>query len=198
MAKWCSKEYYFYCYQRLPGFACKYCYLVGKNDKERMSWQIAKSAIDYILDNEDKFKEDSVIWDFIGGEPFLEIKLIDKICDYIKINMYKRNHHWFKSYRFNFSTNGINYDSKEVQDFIRKNYSHLSIGITIDGTQRKHDLNRIWKGVGEEKGSYTDVVKNIPLWIEQFPNAATKVTIRLIRYCLYKGECFAPLFSWYS
>ena len=31
--------------------ACKYCYLVGKNSKERMSWDIAKQAIDYILDN---------------------------------------------------------------------------------------------------------------------------------------------------
>lgn len=26
--------------------ACKYCYLVGKNSKERMPWEIAKQAID--------------------------------------------------------------------------------------------------------------------------------------------------------
>ena len=32
--------------------ACKYCYLVGKNEKERMSWETAKAAIDYILDRE--------------------------------------------------------------------------------------------------------------------------------------------------
>lgn len=50
--------------------ACKYCYLVGKNTKERMSWEIAKAAIDYILDHEEDMKEESVIWDFIGGEPF--------------------------------------------------------------------------------------------------------------------------------
>lgn len=29
-------------------------------------------------------EEESVIWDFIGGEPFLEIDLIDRICDYLK------------------------------------------------------------------------------------------------------------------
>ena len=29
----------------------------------------------------------------------------------------------------------------------------------------------------EEKGSYDDVVKNIPLWLKQFPGAGTKVTI---------------------
>ncbi len=155
--------------------ACKYCYLVGKNESERMSWEIAKQAIDYILDNEQDFPEQSVIWDFIGGEPFLEIELIDKICDYLKTEMYSRNHHWFNSYRFSFSTNGINYHTEEVQDFIKKNSSHLSIGMTIDGTEKKHDLNRVYKTSG--KGSYKDVVKNIPLWIEQFPNAGTKVTI---------------------
>ena len=157
--------------------ACKYCYLVGKNEKERMSWEVAKAAIDYILDNEQDFREESVIWDFIGGEPFLEIELIDKICDYIKMEMFRRNHHWFDSFRFSFSTNGINYHTDKVQNFIKKNREHLSIGITIDGTEKKHDLNRIWKGDGPEQGSYKDVVKNIPLWLEQFPGSGTKVTI---------------------
>lgn len=157
--------------------ACKYCYLVGKNNKERMSWDVAKAAVDYILDHEDDFREESVIWDFIGGEPFLEIDLIDKTCDYIKKELYRRNHHWFNSYRFSFSTNGINYDSEKVQNFIKKNQNHLSIGITIDGTKKKHDLNRIWKGEGIERGSYEDVVKNIPLWLKQFPFSGTKVTI---------------------
>lgn len=167
--------------------ACKYCYLVGKNTKERMPWDVAKQAIDYILDREQEFKEESVIWDFIGGEPFLEIELIDKICDYIKTELFRRNHHWFNSYRFSFSTNGINYHTEKVQRFIEKNHNHLSIGITIDGTKRKHDLNRIWKtpemehGImpkpEEERGSYDDVVKNIPLWQSQFPGNGTKVTI---------------------
>lgn len=100
--------------------ACKYCYLVGKNTKERMSWDVAKKTIDYVLDNENYFNEDSVIWDFIGGEPFLEIDLIEKICDYIKVELFRRNHKWFNSYRFNFSTNGINYQSEKVQRFIKK------------------------------------------------------------------------------
>lgn len=159
--------------------ACKYCYLVGKNANERMSWDIAKQAIDYILDNEydENFNYESVVFDFIGGEPFLEIKLIDKLCDYIKFELFSKNHHWFNSYRFSFSTNGINYHDEKVQKFIIKNQTHLSIGITIDGTQQKHDLNRIWKGNGSERGSYDDVVRNIPLWLKQFPGGSTKVTI---------------------
>lgn len=176
--------------------ACKYCYLVGKNVKERMSWETAKEFIDYVLGHEDEFREESVVWDFIGGEPFLEIELIDKICDYLKTRMFELNHHWFNSYRFSFSTNGINYHTPEVQNFIKKNREHLSIGITIDGTERKHDLNRVYKhtpsplrgtppnlggeladAVEKERGSYKDVVRNIPLWLSQFPDAGTKVTI---------------------
>ena len=155
--------------------ACKYCYLVGKNTHERMPWEVAKKAIDYILDHEADFREESVVWDFIGGEPFIEIDLIDKICDYIKVEMYRRGHHWFDSYRFSFSTNGINYADDKVQRFIVKNLTHLSIGITIDGTEMKHDLNRVYKQTG--RGSYRDVVRNIPLWLSQFPGSGTKVTI---------------------
>lgn len=155
--------------------ACRYCYLVGKNSNEIMSFDIAKKAIDYILDHREIFCEDSIIWEFIGGEPFLEIDLIDQICDYLKIQMFDKDHPWFNSYRFSFATNGINYRTKKVQNFIRKNLRHLSVGITIDGTKAKHDLNRIWKG--SDRGSYEDVVKNIPLWLSQFPEASTKVTI---------------------
>lgn len=168
--------------------ACKYCYLVGKNKNERMSWETARTFVDYVLEHENDpiFAYRSVIWDFIGGEPFLEIELIDKICDYIKLRMFELNHHWFNSYRFSFTTNGINYHTPDVQNYIQKNRHHLSIGVTIDGTEKKHDLNRIWKqpsadangiAISSERGSYKDVVKNIPLWLSQFPNAGTKVTI---------------------
>lgn len=155
--------------------ACKYCYLVGKNTNERMSWNIAKQAIDYVLNHEEEFPEPSIIWDFIGGEPFLEIDLIDKICDYIKYQLYVRNHKWFNAYRFSFSTNGINYGSEKVQKFIKKNLKHLSIMVTIDGTQVLHDMNRVYKN--SEKGSYNDVLRNIPLWQSQFERVGTKVTI---------------------
>ena len=155
--------------------ACKYCYLVGKNSNEKMTWEIGKQTIDYILNEFSQSK--GIILDFIGGEPFLEIELIDRICDYFKVEAYKRELACFNNYRFNVSTNGINYNSPKVQEFICKNKKHVSIGITIDGTKRKHDLNRIWKGTNKERGSYDDVVKNIPLWLEQIPNAETKVTI---------------------
>ena len=155
--------------------ACKYCYLVGKNSKGRMSIDTAKKAVDYVLDNRTFFNERNVFFEFIGGEPFLEIDMIDELCDYIKTQMYIKKHPWFDHYMFEFTTNGLNYSSEKVQKFIRKNQKHLEIAITIDGTRDKHDTNRIYKKTG--KGSYEDVVKNIPLWIKQFPEEGTKVTL---------------------
>lgn len=155
--------------------ACKYCYLVGKNSHERMEWPIAKKMIDFLFQNDEYFKEDKIVLNFIGGEPLLEVELMDKICDYFKTEAFAREHKWFNGYRINISTNGLNYNSEKVQSFIQKNYRHLSIGITIDGDKEKHDMNRIYKSDG--RGSYDSVVSNIPLWLKQFPLAGTKVTI---------------------
>ena len=164
--------------------ACKYCYLVGKNSKERMSFETAKAAVDYILADREQFGEQSVVFDFIGGEPFLEIELIDRICDYIKEQLFLLNHPWFNSYRFSFSTNGINYHEPLVQRFIEKNATHVSIGITIDGTKTKHDMNRVWKNTG--KGSYDDVVRNIPLWLKQFPSMGTFLTYAKASFIFFR------------
>lgn len=162
-----------FCVTEDCNLACKYCYMTGKNSKTKMSFETAKAAVDYILSNREEFPEPSVAWDFIGGEPFIEIELIDKICDYIKEQMYNLNHPWFNSYRFSFSTNGLLYHTDKVQQYINKNKNHLSIGMSVDGNKLKHDLQRV-KPNGS--GSYDDIVKNVPLWLEQFPNGSTKAT----------------------
>lgn len=153
---------------------CKYCYLVGKNPGRRMDFACAKQTVDYVLGTRALFDEPSVIWEFIGGEPLMEIELIDRLSDYIKLRMYATGHPWFDSYRFSLSTNGLLYDDPRVQRFIFKNHGHLSIGITIDGIREKHDIARVFP---DGRGSYEAVVRNIPLWLRQFPDAGTKVTV---------------------
>lgn len=153
---------------------CGYCYEYNKNNKHKMSFEVAKRAIDYLIDNPDLFNSDALVLEFIGGEPLLEIDLISKITDYFKIRTFELNHKWFKLFRISMTTNGILYDTPKVQKFIAENYNNCSICITIDGNKDKHDAQRVYpNGVG----SYDDVVKNIPLWLSQFPYASTKVTI---------------------
>ncbi len=153
---------------------CHYCYLVGKNSRNRMSFDVARRSVDYIIEKRNIFPEESIVWDFIGGEPFLEIDLIDEICDYIERKLSRQRHPWLDSHRFSLTTNGILYGTEKVQGFIKKNRPNLSVGVTIDGTPRKHDMNRVYPS---GKGSYNDTARNIPLWLEQFPVASTKVTV---------------------
>jgi radical SAM peptide maturase (CXXX-repeat target family)/CXXX repeat peptide maturase len=152
---------------------CKYCYMTGKNRKKKLSLDVGKQAIDFFLKNRDDFPQEAVIWNFIGGEPFLEIELIDQMTDYLKEQMYRLSHPWFDNYMLNFSSNGVLYGTPEVQRYIEKNRMHLSIGLSVDGNQIKHDLQRIHP---DGRGSYADVIKNVPLWLEQFPNQGTKST----------------------
>jgi uncharacterized protein len=153
---------------------CRYCYLVGKNSRNRMTFDIAKRTTDYLVENRGLFPDKAIVWDFIGGEPFLEIDLIDRICDYTREKMAHEGHPWLRNHRFSLTTNGILYGTEKVQSFILKNRPDLSIGVTIDGTQQKHDMHRVYPS---GKGSYEDTARNIPLWIEQFPVASTKVTV---------------------
>ena len=162
-----------FCVTEECNLRCKYCYLVSKNNKKKMTFDIAKKAVDYFLSARGIYDEPSIVWDFIGGEPFLEIDLIDKISDYICLKMYEMKSPWFDNYMFNFSTNGLNYDDEKVQNYIKKNIKHMSVGFSVDGNKIKHDTQRIYP---DGRGSYDDVVKNVPLWLSQIKNTSTKAT----------------------
>lgn len=160
-----------FCVTEECNLRCKYCYMTEKNSFNRMSFDVAKKAVDFFLSQPPE--EETVIWDFIGGEPTLEMELIDKISDYIKQQMFFRDHPWFNDYMFNIGSNGLLYRSAPVQDYLAKNAGHVAIAITIDGTKEKHDLMRI-KPNGS--GSYDEVLESVRLWQQQYPGASTKVT----------------------
>ncbi len=61
----------------------------------------------------------------------------------------------------------------KVQEYIKKNYMHLSIGISVDGNKEKHDAQRVRP---DGTGSFEIVKKVVPLWLKQFPGASTKAT----------------------
>ena len=150
---------------------CKYCYITHKASNKKMNFSVAKKFIDYVL-NSEMIKQHAVTLDFIGGEPLLEIELIDKICDYFKLKTYEMGISWYWNYRISICTNGVNYLDKRIQKFISKNKSKLSMTITIDGTKAKHDLQRVFP---DGTGSYDVVKKNVDVWKNQF-YASTKVT----------------------
>ena len=150
---------------------CKYCYITHKSKTKKMNFETAKKLIDYLLEDNLE-RKDAVIIEFIGGEPLLEVNLIDKITDYFKLSTYLKKDKWYWNYRISICTNGINYQSPDVQKYIKKNKGKLSLGITLDGTKEKHDLNRVFE---DGSGSYDMILKSIPLWLNDF-YPSTKVT----------------------
>lgn len=151
---------------------CKYCYITHKASNKRMSFKVAKKFIDYLFSSKISETQPGVILDFIGGEPLLEVDLIDDIVMYFIQKAYKSRSSWFWNYRINICTNGVNYTDKKVQDFLKKYENKISVSITIDGIKEKHDLQRVFPN-GE--GSYDLVEKSVQLWIKQY-GISTKVT----------------------
>jgi sulfatase maturation enzyme AslB (radical SAM superfamily) len=83
----------------------------------------------------DSYNTNGVVFEFIGGEPFLEIELIDQITDYLVSEMIRLNHPWATKHIFSISTNGILYFDPRVQEYIKKHFWNLSLSISIDGNK---------------------------------------------------------------
>lgn len=159
--------------------ACTYCYQHGKSNKV-LTKEMAKKIVDFLLDDEklngyfDSSTYPCLIIDFIGGEPLLNVDVMDYFMEYFKYKAFIKNHPWYMNHMIAISSNGILYREKKFQDFLQKNSTRVSIGISIDGNKTLHDSCRVYPN---GKGTYDDVLKSVKLWVTQRPQASTKMTI---------------------
>lgn len=137
--------------------ACSYCYQINKHHHV-MPIDIAKRFIDILITNDDNMKRmydtkagKGVIIEFIGGEPFLEIDLIEEIYTYFIKKCIEHHHPWATSHRLSLCSNGTLYFEPKVQDFIKRHFHELSFSISIDGNKELHDACRKFP---DGKGSY--------------------------------------------
>ncbi|MGC5327117.1 radical SAM peptide maturase, CXXX-repeat target family [Brevibacillus sp. SYSU BS000544] len=157
--------------------ACTYCYETHKTTK-RMSKEVAKQAVDFIFDKEKingywGDESQGVILDFIGGEPLLEIDLMDYIVEYFKFKAFQLKHPWFTNYMISVSTNGTLFLSNKVQRFMERNPGKVSMSISIDGNKDLHDACRVFH---DGRGSY-DVVEKAVKKNVSLGNVYTKMTV---------------------
>ena len=129
---------------------CTYCYQINKGTRV-MSFETAKQFFDLLV--EDSYKKDtyvslettpSIVIEYIGGEPLLEIDLIDQITDYIKYKLISENHPWANKVMFSMISNGVEYFSPKVQKYLQKNRNCISFGISLDGCKPLHDMCRVF------------------------------------------------------
>lgn len=169
-----------FCVTNACQLRCTYCYEQHKGNSY-MSFETAKKFIDLILSGDKGMSEyinpqnsPAVILEFIGGEPFLAIDLIDKIMDYWMDTTTELMHPWADKYVISICSNGIAYFDPKVQEFLKKHEHHLSFSVTIDGNRELHNACRVYAGTNI--GCYDEAVAAAQDWINRGGYMGSKMT----------------------
>ena len=136
---------------------CTYCYQINKAPNS-MTFETAKRMVDYILSDAYTANRPNMmgfILEFIGGEPFLEVELMDQIIEYFYDQCITRDLVYAYHTRISISSNGTLYFTEPVQKFIRKYSRVLSLGISVDGNKELHDSCRLFP---DGTGSYDTAI----------------------------------------
>lgn len=159
---------------------CTYCYQINKG-KRKMKFEDAKKLIDMLLTGDERLGEyidantsPGIIIEFIGGEPFLCVDLIDQICTYFYDKAIELMHPWATKFCISICSNGVLYFEPKVQKFLNKWRHNLSFSITIDGNKALHDACRVFP---DGTGSYDVAVAGARDWISRGYYMGSKITI---------------------
>lgn len=160
--------------------ACTYCYQINKG-KRRMQFKDARKLIDMVLCGDEKMagylepvSSPAIVLEFIGGEPFLNIVLIEQICDYFIDKAIELCHPWATMFCISICSNGVLYFHPEVQNFLNKYRGNISFSVTIDGNQELHDTCRVFP---DGRPSYEFAVAAAKDWISRGYEMGSKITI---------------------
>lgn len=136
---------------------CIYCYEHNKASKS-MTFATAKGILDKELSGRDM--KIPIIIDMLGGEPFLNFELMKRIVDYVCQEYGTEGIHFFTT------TNGTLVHG-EVQEWLKAHKAIFSCGISLDGTEQAHNINR--------SNSFSKI--DIDFFLNTYPEQGTKMTI---------------------
>ncbi|MEN6439254.1 MAG: SPASM domain-containing protein [Syntrophobacter sp.] len=140
---------------------CLYCYgdrSDGRHGEQRllygsgeagMSLETALKGIDFLFRESGRRKEVSVI--FFGGEPLLEMGLLERIVPYVR----EKEMQTGKKADISLSTNGLLLKDGNLE-FLVKN--RISCQVSLDGPGEIHDRNRL---LPDGSGSYERVMDGV-------------------------------------
>ena len=100
---------------------CRYCYASGGDKAEYMDWQVVKQALDIMFSYSDGFKIQ-----FAGGEPLLNMDLIEQVVHYTK----------GLGIRYQLQTNATLIDDKVAGNLKRLG---IDVGVSLDGLPGVND-----------------------------------------------------------
>lgn len=159
---------------------CTYCYQINKGH-EMMTWEMAKKTLDYLFANVNNpdfivsyDKCSGIVFDFIGGEPLLNIDLVLKIIDYVETWLIETKSPWLFKHKYSFSSNGVAYFSPKVQEMMKKYSDIISLSVTVDGYKELHDKCRLFP---DGSGSYDAAITAALTLKDKYRSDGTKITL---------------------
>jgi uncharacterized protein len=125
---------------------CDYCY-TGEKFGRHMSLDTARQAVDFAI----KSSAGSVQFNFFGGEPLLQLPLMEATADYAQIRAKEAGLYL----QFELTTNGTLIDQRACE-FIQKN--RVAVSLSIDGNSDAHDAHRV---CANGNGSFDRVLEGL-------------------------------------
>ncbi|MGL4607244.1 MAG: thioether cross-link-forming SCIFF peptide maturase [Eubacteriaceae bacterium] len=131
---------------------CEYCFAAQgdfEGEKEMMTFEVGKAAIDFIVAQSKNRKNLEI--DFFGGEPLMNLEVVKDLVDYAKETGEKNN----KVFKFTMTTNGVLLDDPTMTYL---NETMDNIVLSLDG--RKGINDRMRKTINDQ-GSYDVIIEKI-------------------------------------
>jgi uncharacterized protein len=117
--------------------ACSYCYAARGSfqgaQPDPMPWEVARAAIDKLLCDADP--KAAVTVGFLGGEPFVNRRLIHRAVEYAAVEGRRRG----LDVRFSVTTNGTLLNADDVQ--LLRNH-RFAVTVSVDGGEQIQNLQR--------------------------------------------------------
>ena len=159
------------------------CYQINKKTN-MMTKETARACVDLLFDLWDKNDPDSIInhstkaliLDYIGGEPLLNVPIMDFINSYFMERCIELHHPWALTWRASICSNGLNYFNQDFQDYLKKWGHKTSFAITLDGPQEIHDeCRKDHNGKGSFARAYSASVAHKAKYGDK--SLSTKITL---------------------
>ena len=139
---------------------CKYCFASQGDfggEKEMMSFEVGKKAIDYLIANSGNRRNLEI--DFFGGEPLMNFDVVKQLVAYGR-EVEKANN---KNIRFTITTNGILLDDDKI-DYINEHMHNVVL--SLDG---RKEVNDNMRPTVNDKGSYDVIMPKFKKLVDKRP-----------------------------
>ena len=137
---------------------CKYCFASQGDfggEKEMMSVEVGKKAIDYLIANSGNRRNLEI--DFFGGEPLMNFDVVKELVEYGR--KVEKEHN--KNIRFTMTTNGVLLDDDKI-DYINEHMHNVVL--SLDG---RKEVNDNMRPTVNDKGSYDVIMPKFKKLVEK-------------------------------